>query len=383
MSANPTKLLFLVTEDWYFWTHRLDLARAARNSGFDVGVATRVQDYGSRLRAEGFQVYPLGLSRRSRQPFREAAAIAELVGLYEKERPRIVHHVAMKPILYGTIAARLSRVPVVVNAFAGLGYGFSENDEGSAALRYALKNLLRLVLSSSGAIALFQNSEDCDALVKLGVVNSRRTRIIRGAGVNVREFSYSPEPEGNPVVLLASRMLWTKGAGEFVEAARILKGRGCPARFVLVGEPDADNPGNIPRSQLREWAESGAVEWWGRREDMPQVLAQSSIVVLPTYYREGLPKVLLEAGACGRPAIATNIPGCRDVIRHGTNGLLIPPRSVDGLVEAIQRLLERRQLREELGRNARTVVEQEYSSTRIADQTLELYSRLLSGHAVD
>ena len=381
MNSIP-RLLFVVTEDWYFWSHRLDLARAARDTGYHVTIATRVTDHGGRIRQEGFQLEPLGMVRRSRNPLQEAAAIVELARLYRRVKPDIVHHVAIKPILYGSMAAWFSPVPVVINAFAGLGYAFMDQRQGSI-FRGALSVALKLGISLSGSIVLCQHEIDRDRLVRMGVVVPSRTRIIAGSGVNTDEFSMKPPMIGVPIVVLPARMLWDKGVGEFVQAARTLSARGVVARFVLVGRVDADNPTAISRAQLDQWAGEGVVEWWGYREDMAAIYESATLVVLPTSYGEGLPKVLLEAAACGKALVATDIPGCRNVVHPGVNGLLVAPKDSIALAKAIEHLLTDHRLRETMGMRSRELAIAEWSSVRIVKQILNLYQELLKTSAAN
>jgi glycosyltransferase involved in cell wall biosynthesis len=375
MNARP-RLLFLITEDWYFWSHRLDLARAARDAGYAVTIATRVTDHGERIIREEFHLAPLHMSRRSRNPFGEPLAVTELISLYRRIRPDIVHHVAMKPILYGSLAAWFTGVPVVINAFAGLGYTFTE--ERSRVLRWMVKTALGMVLKLSQSIVLVQNRDDQERLAEEGIVPVSRTRVIAGSGVDVRVFSPGPASSGVPIVLLPARMLWDKGISEFVEAARALKRKGCPARFVLVGRRDEHNPAAIPAPKLSDWVTEGAVEWWGHRDDMPDVYRAAAVVVLPSY-REGLPKVLLEAAACGKAIVTTDVPGCRDVVRSHDNGLLVPAKNSQALAEAIEQLLQDSDRRATMGARAREIAEKEWASPVITEQVLNLYRELSGG----
>ena len=378
--ADRPRLLYLITEDWYFWSHRADLARAAREAGYEVIVATRVTDHGERIRGEGFQLEPLEMVRRSRNPFREVIAVAELVRLYRRIKPDVVHHVAMKPILYGSLAAWLTRVPAVINAFAGLGYAFM--DERNGLLRWCVKTALRTVLRLGHSVVLVQNQDDRDRLVGEGVVSASRTRIIAGSGIDVALYSVQPQPSGIPIVVLPARMLWDKGVGEFVEAARRLKHKGVHARFILVGRRDDHNPAAIPEIRLKEWVQEGVVEWWGHREDMPAVYAAAMLVVLPSY-REGLPKVLLEAAACGKAMVTTDVPGCRDIVRDRFNGLLVSPRDSMALAAAIEELLPDQETREVMGQRSRTRVMAEWSGPRITEQVLGLYHDMVTVSALD
>ena len=373
MNDRP-RLLYLITEDWYFWSHRVDLARAARETGYDVIVATRVNDHGERIRREGFQLEPLEMVRRSRNPFREVIAIAELVRLYRRVRPDVVHHVAMKPILYGSLAAWIAGVPVVINAFAGLGYAFM--DERKRKLRWLVKTALKTTVGLSNSTVLVQNHDDRDRLVQEGVVKVLRTKIIAGSGIDEKKFFPKPPPCGIPIVLLPARMLWDKGIGEFVEAARRLKRKRAQVRFVLVGRRDEHNPAAIPESSLTEWVREGAVEWWGHREDMPAVYETATLIALPSY-REGFPKVLLEAAACGKAMVATNVPGCREIVRDRFNGLAVSAKDPAALAEAIDELLSDSSLREMMGDRSRKLAVEEWSSSRIIGQILALYHELL------
>lgn len=286
----PPRLLFLITEDWTFWEIRRDLARSARDAGYEVVIATRVADHGERIRKEGFRLIPIGLRRRSRNPIREFMAFIELVRLYRRERPQIVQQVAMKPILYGSFAAWMTGVSVVINTFAGLGYAFTDRPRHVSLLRRSMQLGLRMAVGFSRSVVVCQNVADRDVLTKEGIVSSNLVRIIAGSGVDTNLFIPARTPDGLPIVMLAGRMLWDKGVAEFVDAARLVKKKAIPARFVLVGRRDEDNPTAIDEGQLRRWGQNDGIEWWGHREDMPTVLRAATLVVLPSY-REGLPKV--------------------------------------------------------------------------------------------
>ena len=377
MNARP-RLLFLITEDWYFWSHRLDLARAAAQAGFDVSIASRVTAHGERIQREGFQLLPISLFRRGKNPFVELAAVLELVRLYRRERPAIVHHVALKPILYGSLAAWISGVPVVVNAFAGLGYAFTDETRRKSMAHRFLCRALTTLLRLSKSVIIFQNKDDRALLLEEGVVEIQQTQIIPGSGVDTKNFNVRPSVGDCPIVMLASRMLWDKGIGEFVEASRRLKQNGLPARYVLVGRCDEHNPAAIEPTQLRQWVEEGVVEWWEHRDEMSSTLASATIVVLPSY-REGLPKVLLEAAACGKPLIATDVPGCREIVMHGVNGLLVAARDSAALAVAIDTLLRDSSRRAAMGMAGRETVTRMFSVEKIAGQFVDLYRELLAG----
>jgi len=371
-----TRLLFVVAEDWYFRSHRLPLARAALAAGYEVGLATRVGAAGAALESEGIRLFPLArLNRGSLNPLREMAAIAELAAVYRRFRPAIVHHVALKPVLYGSLAARAAGVPVVVNALAGLGYMFESSGRRARWLRPAMYGVLRAATHARGGCVIVQNGADAETLVQRRVVSAERLRIVRGSGVDIKTYVPTPEPPGVPLVILPARLLWDKGVGEFVDAAQRLKRRGCKARFALVGAPDNHNPQAIDQATIDGWIAAGAVEWWGRRDDMPAVFARSTLVCLPSYF-EGLPKALLEAAACGRAIVASDIPGCREIVRDGITGRCVPVRDAAALADAIEALLADAALRRHLGAGGRRIVENEFTDTAVAAQTLAIYASL-------
>jgi glycosyltransferase involved in cell wall biosynthesis len=373
--ARKPKLLYLVTEDWYFWSHRLPIARAARDAGFEVAVATRVRGHGPRIRNEGFRLLPIGLRRSSQNPLREAAAIIEIIRLYRRERPDLVHHVALKPTLYGAFAAALAGIPAVINALTGMGFVFISTSRKARFLRPLVQTCLGLLLNRPGSRLILQNPDDRRMLVDAGVIAPHRVVPIQGSGVDTATFAPAPEAAGTPIAALVSRMLWDKGVGETVQAARLLKERGAGVRVALVGDPDPDNPASIPLDQLREWQAEGAVVWRGHTEDVAAVLRDTHIAVLPSY-REGLPKSLLEAAAAGRPIIASDVPGCREITRHGENGLLVPVKDARALADAIERLANDAELRQRMGRRGRELVEEAFSEAAVVERTLALYREM-------
>ena len=368
------KLLFLVTEDWYFRSHRLPIARAARVRGFDVVIATHVQDHEELIRREGFKLIPIRLSRKSRNPLQEVLAIVDLIEIYRKERPDIVHHVAMKPVLYGSIAAHLAGIPYIVNALAGMGYVFTSNHLQAKLIRPFIKMAFAFLLGGNNTLTIVQNPDDFNLLQS--IVSEKSLVIIKGSGVDTGDFKPSPNKEVTPVVLMASRMLWDKGVGEFVAAAKILQQEGVAARFVLVGDIDHDNPSAVPAAKLKEWHDGKVVEYWGHRKNMLEVFQGAHIACLPSY-REGLPKVLLEAAACGLPIVTTDTPGCREIVRDQINGLLVPVKDIKALALALKNLIMNHALRLRMGERGRTIVENEFSLEKVVDETISLYNNLL------
>jgi glycosyltransferase involved in cell wall biosynthesis len=286
-----------------------------------------------------------------------------LTKIYKDLRPDIVHHVAVKPVIYGSIAAKLAGIRAVVNAMAGLGFLFSSEKFLARLLRPAIKFLFALLLNNDRTTVILQNPDDVEVLCGSGIVDRSRIQLIRGSGVDTNVYQRRPETDEVPVVLLASRLLWDKGIGEFVEAARTIRREGIQARFVIAGEGDDENPASISSNQLQEWSNEGNVEIWGRRTDMPAVFAGVHIVCLPTSYGEGVPKVLIEAASCGRPIVATDAPGCREIVIDGRNGILIPINDTEALASAIRKLLL----------SGRQLVKEQFSLERVNRETLAIY----------
>ncbi len=372
LGAQHLKLLFVVTEDWYFVSHRLPLAVAARAAGFEVAVATREGRQADVVRRAGIRLIPFELSRRGGNPLREVLALWRL---YRREQPDLVHHVALKPVMLGALAAWLARVPAQVNAVAGLGWLFTSSSGIVRLARPVLRRVLAHLLNQPQSLTIVQNPEDRALLARSGVAASR-LRLIRGAGVDVQIF-YPVVPPPAPVcIALVARMLWDKGVGEFVKAAQRLTEAGVKARFILVGDPDPANPASVPAATLRSWHGQHGVEWWGRREDMPTVMQTMHIACLPSFYGEGLPKSLLEAAACGLPIITSDAPGCREIVQEGVNGLLVPVRDVDALVVALWKLIDDPGLRLRMGEQSRLLVETAFSLEIVLEQTLAVYREL-------
>lgn len=377
MKIRP-KILFLITEDWAFCSHRMPIAIAAKKAGFDVVLATRVQAHAEEITTEGIRLIPIQLRRKNKNPWIELKAILEIVKLYKQEQPDLVHHVALKPVIYGSIAARIVNTPAIVNALAGMGHLFISDAWGIRILRLLVKIAFRILLNNAGSRVILQNKDDRKILLESGVLALDSITLIRGSGVDMQVYTPNPEPDGTVIVMMASRMLWDKGVGEFIEAAHLLKQRGVRARFVLVGNTDPDNPTSLTPSQLEALRLNEVVEWWGYRKDMPKTLSEAHIVCLPSY-REGLPKVLIEAAAVGRPIITTDVPGCREVVRNGENGFLVPARNPSALADAIYKLIESPDIRRRMGCRGRNIAEAEFSVEKVTSETIAIYEELLSG----
>ena len=368
----PRKLLFLVSEDWYFCSHRLPLAVAAKKAGYEVVVVTRLSGMREMIEKAGLRVINLDMHRKSTNPFQALLTLIQLWLIYWRERPDIVHHVALKPVLLGGMVARLTGIRAVVSAVAGMGFLFSDGGR-MPIVQGIVKSLISFAIGKGRAIV--QNPEDAEILRNLAVPGSRIS-LIRGAGVNLEQFSFMEEKAGRPIVILPARMLWDKGVLQFVKVARDLRRKGSKARFVLVGWTDDFNPASVLKSQLEHWQQEGIVEWWGKRDDMANVFARSHVVCLPTFYGEGLPKALLEAAACGRPIITTDAPGCREIVHHGENGLLVPIKDAPALEASLLRVLSDPALRARMGKKGREIAEQDFSVEKVVAETLMLYREM-------
>lgn len=368
--------MFLVAVDWFFCSHFMERAKAAQQAGYDVVVVTSIGRRRSNLEAAGFRTIELEIDRRSLSPVSAIRTIAQLILLLRKERPDILHQVAIKPILLGGLAARIAGVKRVVNAIVGGGYAFTSKSPLMYMLRPFIQVALRLLLNPPGSRVVFENKDDLASFVSARQVRSESAVLIRGAGVKLDLFSQRSATGTVPLVVVPARLLWDKGLGEFVGAAHLLRSQGVKARFAIVGGEDLGNRASIPSAVLEQWRADGVVELWGFRSNMPQVLAEADIVCLPSY-REGLPKALLEGMAAGLPCVTTDVPGCREAVRDGQNGLLVPPRNHVALARALHRLILDPELRVQMGKRGRVMASAEFATSIVCKQTLQVYEELL------
>jgi glycosyltransferase involved in cell wall biosynthesis len=300
----------------------------------------------------------------------------QLAMLYRREAPDIVHHVALKPVIYGSLVARLVGIRGVVNALGGLGYVFSSVGLRAKLLRWIIKPVLKFALAGKNTRLIVQNSDDRDRIIIDRLANAGSISLIRGAGVDPNAYRQAIVASEMPLVILPARLLREKGVGEFVEAARLLRAQGVEARFALVGKPDLANPASISQPEIDAWVGEGVVEYWGWRDDMPDIFARAQIVCLPTYYGEGLPKSLLEAAASGCAIVTTDIAGCREIVQHGITGWLVPPRDAHALARALQQAIEQPSLREQYGACARALLTTDFSMGRVVNETIAIYDEL-------
>lgn len=368
-------LAFVVNNADFLVSHRLVLVQGALKAGYRVTAIAPPGEGLAALREVGCEIAEWRLRRTGQRPHEEAIALAHLGALYRSLKPDLVHHITVKAMLYGSLAARANGVRAVVNAVSGLGYVFLSSGLRARARRQVLRAGYRMALTTPRSAVILQNDDDEAELRELGVLKGARVVKIRGSGVDLSRFPPSPEPTGLPLVVLPARMLVDKGVREFVGAARAL---GKVARFALVGGEDEGNPAGVSRAELERWVEEGVVEWWGHRTDMPDVLRQANVVCLPSY-REGMPKALLEAAASGRAIVTTDVAGCRDAVANGKIGLLVPVRDERGLARALGELIASAEERNRLGVLAAAYARENFSEDSVLASHLELYRSLLVG----
>ncbi|MGP1395738.1 MAG: glycosyltransferase family 4 protein [Inquilinaceae bacterium] len=373
------KLLYVATEDWFFCSHFLPMARAARDAGFDVTVAARVRDHGPRIAAEGFALVDLPGDRGSLSPLHAGRQVRVLAKLFRRLRPDLVHLIALRPIIAGGLAVHVTDVRRVVYAITGAGYLSVARTTRARAARWAVSRLLHWLVRQPGARVLLENPDDGDGPFGLGLgPDDPSVTIVGGAGVDTDSFPNLPAPEGPRVTAaLVGRMVWSKGVDTAVEAQAILQRRGVALDLLLVGAPDPDNPAGLAAETLIGWAKAPGVRWLGPRSDLVDIWRRADIALVPSRGGEGLPKALLEAAACGRPIVAADVPGCRAFVRHGIEGLLVPPGRPDALADALETLVSAPERRHAMGLAARRRVESGFTEAHVANAVVALYANCL------
>ena len=369
-------LMFVVNVDWFFLSHRLPIALAAMRQGYQVHIATGLTDKLDELQSHGLVVHPLALDRSSAGVGNVWRTMAQLWKVFRVVRPDVVHLVTIKPVLLGGLVAQLVGVPAVVASVSGLGFVFIARGAKAALRRRLVGGLYRAAFGHRNLKVIFQNPDDLASLAQLAHLPDSKVAMIRGSGVDLVQYYHTPVPPDLPVVLLAARLLADKGVREFVEAARLLRQQGVSARFSLVGSVDPANPATLADTELAQWANEGVVELWGQRSDMPEVLRCAHLVVLPSY-REGLPKILLEAAACGRAVVTTDVPGCRDAIDPGVTGLLVPAGNTPALADALKELINDPGRCQALGNAGRALAERAFDVRQVVAAHLCIYQKLI------
>jgi glycosyltransferase involved in cell wall biosynthesis len=374
MSPTP-RLLYVVTEDWYFLSHRLPMARAAQGAGFEVHVATNVGDGAAAIRGEGFILHPIRFARGRISPRATIASIFALRAVLRELRPSVVHHVAVQPTVLGAFAALGSPIPSV-NAITGLGHSFIGDTPKMQLLRWLIAVVLRRLVDRGRNVALVQNPDDRALLETLGI-RPDHIVLIPGSGVDVQRLHPMPEPEGPLTIAFVGRLLDDKGVRTLVAAHRLLRAKGSPVALLLAGTPDPANPASISEQEVKGWSSEPGITWLGQVSDIATVWARAHIAVLPSR-REGLPMSLLEAAACGRPMVATDVPGCREVVLPDETGILVPADHPQALADAIEKLAASSALRAHYGAAARRLAVTRLAEDAIGRSTAELYLRLAS-----
>jgi glycosyltransferase involved in cell wall biosynthesis len=372
-----SKIVLVANTDWYLYNFRLAFARRLRALGNEVILVTPPGNFCSQFTQEGFRWISWRLERRAISPWKELRAIWLLYQIYKQENPKLVHHHTIKVVLYGSYAAWFAQIPGIVNSIAGLGYVFLESDFLSRLIKGLITPFYKQIHKLQLCLHVFENQPDRQYFLESGFTTISQSWLIESVGVNPEKFFHVPEMEGPPIVLFAGRMLWDKGVSIFIEAARLLKSK-VNARFVLAGQPDPGNPATVTETQLRDWQTEGVVEWWGWQPNMQDVFARSHIVTLPTSYGEGVPTVLIEGAACGRPLVGSDIPGCRAVIVPGKNGFLVPENDPKALAEAVEGLILNPDLRRTMGNQGRRIFLDKFTDDKVNSALIDVYNYLHS-----
>lgn len=375
---DKPRLLYVVVEDWAFISNRLPMARAARDAGFEVHVATRVGKHGDAIRAEGFVLHDVPFARGVLHPLAIQRTIAAIRRVKREVKPTISHHLSMQPTVYGSIASIGLDEPHL-NALTGLGFAFTSKSPRARALRPIVAGVLRVLLNRSGARTLVQNTDDRETLLGLGL-DRERIELIEGSGVDLSIFAPVPEPTGPVTIGFVGRLLGDKGIFTLLEAHQLLRAWGHDTRLAIAGFADPGNPTSVTEADIEAWKTDPSIRFVGkidhaRFDEIARFWAAAHIAVLPSR-REGLPKTLIEAGACGRPLVATDVPGCRSVVVPNENGFLVPVDEPAPLARALEKLVVSRELRARFGAAARTITEQRFGAAMIGSQILEIYTRL-------
>jgi len=374
-SRSMGKILLVANTDWYLYNFRFSLSSYLREKGFELVLVSPPGRFVQKLQQAGFRWVAWDVGRQTLAPWKEVQSLSHLARIFREERPELVHLFTVKPVLYGSLAARFAGSPYVVSSVTGLGYVFLRQELKPRLIKRVVKFLYRLAFAHTKSAVIFENDTDREYFIREGLAHAGKTWLIEGVGVDTDHFIPLPEPDGITVVVLPARLLWDKGVGVLVEAARLLH-KQIQVRVALVGEPDKGNPAAVDESVLRGWVDEGTVEWWGWQADMRDVYHKSHIVTLPSM-GEGVPTALLEAAACGRPIVATNVPGCREVVVHGQNGYLVPANDPHALAGTLTDLIKDKALRSRMGAAGREMVLEKYTHQQVNSATRAVYDALL------
>lgn len=381
---NQKTFAFIVNDDKYFLSHRLPIGLELLKRGFNVHVIVGACSNKDKLIKLGFKPHLIQTSRKGKNPFKELAVLFQMTRILREIKPITVHLVNIKPYLYGGVAARLTGVPNVVSAVAGLGGLFIPKNKRAKALQILLKPLYKFAFNHPNQKVIFQNTYDRELLQTWIGLESSKSTLIKGSGADLNQYPFEPEPNNTPpVISLASRLLRDKGVIELVEAAKILKRDNIEVNIQIIGEPDPENSNTLTKEELKAWHDAGLINYLGYRTDIANLFSLSNIIALPSYYGEGLPKVLIEAAACGRAVITTDHPGCRDAIIKDKTGLLVPIKNSQALAKAIKELIQQPQRRSEMGKAGRELAEDQFAIEKIVKQHFSIYEELGASLASD
>ena len=373
------KIVYIVNVDWFFISHRLPIALEALTQGHEVHIFAKDTGRMTYLESLGLKVHPINLERGSVNPAQTLKLLFDLKNKLKKIQPDVVHLVTIKPVLIGGLASILAKVPAIVYAISGLGFIFTNTMLKAKILRLGIIPLYRLALSAKNKTVIVQNLDDLRILRQYVSIPESQTVLIPGSGVDLQQFDVQPLPLINKIVLMACRLLADKGVYEFHQSVLLLKEKYSNVRFVLVGGVDPDNPASLTEQELNEWVTNNDLEWWGHQTNMSKVLSQATIVVLPSY-REGMPKVLLEAQALGRPIVTTDVPGCREAIENNKTGFLVKVKEKQSLANAIEKLINNDDLCLEFSQNARVLAEQKFDIKQVVKTHMNIYENLIQSH---
>jgi len=371
------KILFIISEESYFISHRLNLAIEALENGYKVGILCNRGKNTTLLKDKGIEVYNFSLSRTSLSPVNHIQTIIQISKTFKLYQPDLIHAVAIKPVIFSSIVTKFQDIDSRVFALGGMGFIFSSNKFLAKLLRPFVVLFLKYCLSGGKTRLIMQNKDDCKTVWDLKLIQENKTRLIEGAGVDTNLFMPKEEKlKKIPTIILPARLLWDKGIREFVEAAKIIKSKSIAARFILVGSQDIHNPENIELEVIEKWVDKELIEYWGFSDDMPKIMSEASIVCLPSY-REGLPKVLIEAASCAKPIVTTNVPGCKEVVSHGLNGYLVKVRESRDLAIRLEELIIDKNLRHSMGQEGRKIVLNRFAENLITNKTRKVWEEVL------
>ncbi len=370
------KILFIVTEDWYFISHRLNLAKLAISKGYEVSLLTKISAHENYINSFGINVIDWPIERSSRNPIKELKSFYHIVKIVRRAKPDLLHAVAIKPVFYTIISKLFFNKKGIVLALAGLGFIFRSKKFSAKFMRFFVVWMFRLFLIGDDVRLIVQNKDDLQLLMNLKILTHDKIRLIRGAGVNTDDFYSKNLLRDNLLVILPGRMLWDKGVGDFMRCAKRFSNEKVEVRFALIGEPDIHNPESVSLTHIKEWENLGFIEYWGRQENMLEVYNKADLVCFPSYH-EGLPKALLEAASCELPIVAYDVPGSREVVIDNENGFLVPFKDEDALFIALMKLVVNPKLRRRMGLVGRQIVLENFTEDKITSETIDVWEEVI------